>query len=237
MSVYVVSDLHGEYQTLLKLLEKILFSPSDTLYIIGDVVDRGKEGVKILEYAMNTPNIVMMLGNHEHMCMDFFSELPDQKVVRRWNRNSNFYTLAGFDEVGEERKRKLLDYIRSLPSELHITVDGKKFALIHGFTGKTDFDRVWNRPEIGEKPDLPDDETLIIGHTPVGEYVCPGDSLEDLYVYSRKLTEAGDHFRILHAKHFIDIDCNVGYGLSAARMACLRLNDGMEFYQEVVPEC
>ena len=32
----------------IKMLEKINFSDSDTLYILGDVVDRGPDGIKIL---------------------------------------------------------------------------------------------------------------------------------------------------------------------------------------------
>ncbi len=49
MATYVVSDIHGEYDTLMALLNKISFSEEDTLYILGDVVDRGREGVKILD--------------------------------------------------------------------------------------------------------------------------------------------------------------------------------------------
>lgn len=38
---YVVSDIHGYYDRYLKLLEVINFTDDDTLYILGDIVDRG----------------------------------------------------------------------------------------------------------------------------------------------------------------------------------------------------
>ena len=36
-----VSDLHGCYEKYLSMLEKIQFCEADTLYVLGDVVDRG----------------------------------------------------------------------------------------------------------------------------------------------------------------------------------------------------
>lgn len=40
---YAMSDLHGRYDLYIKMLEKINFSEGDTLYILGDFVDRGDE--------------------------------------------------------------------------------------------------------------------------------------------------------------------------------------------------
>lgn len=46
--IYVMSDIHGEYEKYIKMLELINFSDEDELYILGDIVDRGKEPVKVL---------------------------------------------------------------------------------------------------------------------------------------------------------------------------------------------
>ena len=43
-----MSDIHGEYGKYIQMLNKIGFSDSDTLYIIGDVIDRGADGIRIL---------------------------------------------------------------------------------------------------------------------------------------------------------------------------------------------
>ena len=47
--IYAMSDLHGCYEKYIKMLDKINFSDSDTLYILGDVVDRGDGGIKLLQ--------------------------------------------------------------------------------------------------------------------------------------------------------------------------------------------
>ena len=41
MATYVISDIHGECDMFLEMLEKIELKDSDILYILGDVVDRG----------------------------------------------------------------------------------------------------------------------------------------------------------------------------------------------------
>ena len=53
---YVMSDLHGMYDKFIAMLEKIDFSDSDELFIIGDIIDRGERPVDILEYVMDKPN-------------------------------------------------------------------------------------------------------------------------------------------------------------------------------------
>lgn len=55
---YVISDIHGEYKKFIALLEKINFSEKDTLYVLGDVVDRSAEPIKVLQYMMIRQNIV-----------------------------------------------------------------------------------------------------------------------------------------------------------------------------------
>ena len=36
MSTYVVSDIHGEYDAFMEILDKIHFSDQDILYVMGD---------------------------------------------------------------------------------------------------------------------------------------------------------------------------------------------------------
>jgi len=64
---YVMSDLHGCYDKYMQMLEKIKFSDNDTLYILGDIIDRGDDGIKILLNMMNRNNTIPILGNHEYM--------------------------------------------------------------------------------------------------------------------------------------------------------------------------
>lgn len=47
MGTYVVSDIHGLYDKFKKACEALdLVNGTDHLYILGDVIDRGKEGIR-----------------------------------------------------------------------------------------------------------------------------------------------------------------------------------------------
>ena len=67
--IYCMADLHGERDFFLRMLEQIRFSDTDHLYILGDVIDRGTGGIDLLEQIMEAPNMTMLLGNHEQMCL------------------------------------------------------------------------------------------------------------------------------------------------------------------------
>jgi hypothetical protein len=59
--IYVCSDIHGCYAKYLRMLEEIDLKKSDTLYILGDVLDReGDGGIDILQDVMQTPNVTLI---------------------------------------------------------------------------------------------------------------------------------------------------------------------------------
>ena len=67
---YAISDIHGMYGSYIEVVSKL--KPEDTLYIVGDVIDRGPNGIKIImdiiekqADTQNNPNIVFLCGNHE----------------------------------------------------------------------------------------------------------------------------------------------------------------------------
>ena len=67
--IYVTSDLHGSFKEFKELLKLINFNDDDYMYILGDVIDRGDEPIELIRYIMNSPNIELLMGNHEYMAM------------------------------------------------------------------------------------------------------------------------------------------------------------------------
>ena len=64
--IYAVSDLHGCYDKYIKLLERLKMTSDDSLYILGDIVDRGSDGMKILWDLIKRKNVFSCRGNHDH---------------------------------------------------------------------------------------------------------------------------------------------------------------------------
>lgn len=62
---YATSDLHGCCDKYVKLLQIIDFKPEDTLYVLGDIVDRGDGGIRILQDMRMRGNVIPLRGNHD----------------------------------------------------------------------------------------------------------------------------------------------------------------------------
>ena len=213
--VYVISDLHGCYEEFMEMLELIEFKESDELYIIGDIVDRGPEPIKIFKYIMDKQNIHMILGNHEKMMYDslYKKNFFDYSL---WMRNGGKITDVQFKKLKESEQNKILNYIGKLQYYKEIQVEGRTYILVHGgptYRFKEDIDEenvsedvVWERFEVLTKEEVYPGKIIVVGHTPTMLYG------ED------KIINFAD-------KRLIDCGCVFG-----EKLGCLRLDDEKEFY-------
>jgi serine/threonine protein phosphatase 1 len=211
---YCVSDIHGCYEKFMELLDKIQFTPSaDTLYVLGDAIDRGEQPVKCLMFIKKTNRVHFILGNHEHMMLDHYDCKNDT-----WRRNGNETTKAQLDSLRECERGAILSYIRTRPYYKTLAVNGKRFFLSHSglavgvpFKYQTPRDMVWNREGFYRRKALKR-HTCIFGHTPTS--------------YIRHSEDDSVWFdSVNHDK--IGIDCGCVYG---GYLAAYRLDDGAVFY-------
>ena len=235
--VYVMSDIHGNMRRFHSIMDQIHLQPDDTLYILGDVIDRHPDGIQILQEIMDMPNAQMLLGNHEYMMLNVVAPMDGIMLYysprKRWYDNHGQVTHRSFNKLSEEKRREIVRYLRSLPLNIDIEVKGIKYKLVHAspvefyqdfsFDSEAEF-AVWYRlpDRIEEKTDY----VLIHGHTPTAYY------------------QDGSPLRIWHdGSNRIDIDCGSGFEDGFAkgktyypegRLACLRLDDMAEFYSEEV---
>ena len=209
-----MADVHGEYTRYRYMLDIIDFSEEDTLYILGDVIDRGHQGVKMLLDIMERPNVKMILGNHEYMCLATLGPNPEIGARQLWQQNGGDITCSSLlYGSGKEHRGKILRFLQSLPDHYDIEVGGQEFHLVHGYPGQNQYDRLWNRPKADESEPIPG-KIVIVGHTPT--VYLNGDD--------------GKPLRIWHGNGIIDIDCGCGHESGRSRLACLRLDDMEEFY-------
>ncbi len=233
MMVYVCSDLHGyPIEKFKKLLESVNFSSDDTLYVLGDVIDRGPDGIKLLKWMMLQPNVELILGNHEAMmlsCDFLFEEITEDSIDRLtgtklqtysvWVSNSGQPTLNALSAMRNSEIKYLLEYLKEAPLYETLTVNGRDFLLVHSGLGSFDKnkklcdyspnDLLWTRPNLNQK--YFDGITVILGHTPTIHY--------------------GEEYKgkPVKTESWIDIDVGAGLGLSPL---LLRLDDMKEFYYE-----
>ena len=84
--IYVLSDIHGNMENFKSILKQIDLQPEDTLYVLGDVIDRYPDGIKIIRMIMAMPNVKMLLGNHEYMMLVALTA-PKTRSESPWERN------------------------------------------------------------------------------------------------------------------------------------------------------
>ncbi len=66
---YVLSDIHGNLQRFESIMAQINLQTNDTLYVLGDVIDRYAGGIKILRQG-NVKKSLCQLLSMAHMRPD-----------------------------------------------------------------------------------------------------------------------------------------------------------------------
>lgn len=120
MANYIVGDLHGCYDELQLLLEKVQFDPQqDHLYLTGDLVARGDKSLACLRFVKSLGNAAQtVLGNHD---LHLLSTALGIKKVKPWDKVDAIFAAEDFDE--------LMDWLRRQP--LFIEQAELGFCLAH----------------------------------------------------------------------------------------------------------
>lgn len=258
MSTYVMSDFHGRYDLFRIMLNRIGFTGSDTLYVLGDVADRGPDGIRIFLYILDKPNIFLLAGNHEIMFLDAIRKASEfhtehdfflSREWLLWQYNGGEETWEAFKRLKESEQMAVIRFIEDACLVIpDLCVNGRDFYLCHSthllhyardplfLSDASDADilhAVWDRDYPGTKK---------------GKVQFLPANYRELYAeYPRKMKMVFGHTptghlgclapdgrcRIYHggSGHLIDIDC----GCAAcdprdAMLGCLRLDDLREFY-------
>lgn len=118
MSNYAIGDIQGCYATFIHLLQSIDFNPGkDTLYLVGDTINRGPQSLNMLNWLYrNQTSVISVLGNHEiHLIARHYKLVSPGKGD----------TLA--DTLVANNIKQLIGYIKSLP----LIYFDDKFTLCH----------------------------------------------------------------------------------------------------------
>ena len=226
MSTYFCSDIHGEYDLFCRLLEKAGFSDPDKLYVLGDILDKGKDAFRLLDLIRSLPNARVLMGNHEYAFLSYYRNAAAEANgdEGRLEKKVKEYFPVEKSSFLPER----MEFLLSLP----YFIEGKTFLAVHAGV-ETDengrvlpmvkqnknvllFDRKFKADDV-----LPvESKTVFFGHTP-----CSYDNgTGEMIMTSRK--------GITTPKRFTDyakIRLDTGVALTG-RLGLFRANDMAEFY-------
>ncbi len=195
-TIAIIGDIHGCYNTLLKVFERL--KGIKEIYSVGDLVDRGRHSKAVVEFCIRN-NIKPVKGNHEDMMIKAIDN--SDKVLGFLFKDAELYYYNGgretqysyissrlfsnFKKFKQELKTSgHYEFIKNFP----LSYEFKKVILSHaGIIEKgDDISILWNRSTPAQL-----DKLQIFGHTPLNEMVYNVDyycNIDTGCVYKNKLT-------------------------------------------------
>ncbi len=230
--IYVVSDIHGCMEKYEQMLVRINLRDEDTLYVLGDIVDRGEDGIKVLQDMMCRSNIIPIIGNHDYLAalvlkklsVEITEENADNhldaefmEILSSWLADGGETTLTAFGKMAPDEKADVLDYLSEFLPYEELEVNGNRFVLVHAGLMNFSPERDLNDYEIDELiVDRVDyskvyfkDRFLVTGHTPT---ICIDKECRG-HIYKKN--------------NHIAIDCGAVYG---EKLGALCLDTLEEYY-------
>ena len=170
---FVVGDIHGCSKTLSRLLTVIGLEPTDTLYLLGDYIDRGPNSKGVIDIILMLQkdgfDIRPIRGNHEQMMLLAIRSGIFEDFLE-WLHSGGNATLMSYgadhpQDIPEEHLRFLeeLPYYREIKNFIFVHA-GLDFSLDDPLSNAGRTAMLWSRDAkvnsrmIGRR-------TLVTGHT------------------------------------------------------------------------
>lgn len=234
---YAVSDIHGLWDKYEALLERIAFGEGDTLYVLGNVLGVGPDGLRILHDLSLRPNAVALLGNQEFaamICLPWLQEELDNEGTRddvlaarlqqvlSWKADGGEAVMSEFSGLPLPARQTVLDELSRLERTVEVECGENRFVLVHANLENFSPARPLSDYGIGEliqgKPNpgrkYYEDKYLVFGHTPTP------------LLYEQELIGEGGP-RIFRRDRLIGLDCGCAYG---GNLGCICLDTFEEYY-------
>jgi serine/threonine protein phosphatase 1 len=124
---YVVGDIHGHAQKLLKQLDTIGFDATvDRLICVGDLIDRGPESIEALA-LLNEPWFFSVLGNHEYLMLSGMKYQNSKDRMTWLNHGGNWIM-----DTDASQWPQWFDLIEALPIAIEVeSSEGVRYGIVH----------------------------------------------------------------------------------------------------------
>ncbi len=168
---FAISDIHGCLKTFRKLvLEVIILSKEDTLFLLGDYINKGTDSRGVLDFIFELQNsgykLKCLRGNHEQYLIDGLNYSWERiAFLNRGGRETlQSFGVENINEIPE----KYLSFIQSLPfffeTENHLLIHaGLNFDLDDPYKDEFSMLNI-RRMEVDMKKT--GNKNIIHGHVP-----------------------------------------------------------------------
>lgn len=166
MKIAVISDIHGNMQALTAVLKNIKKENCEKIFCLGDLAMAGPEPSKTIDKIkslIETEDLTCIQGNTDEMIANC-----DNQMIHLLKENNPIMANALENDVtvvSEDQK----DFLRNLPAQKEIEIDGVKILLVHGSPRKNN-ENIFNNLKIEEVEEMikgVEANIIFCGHTHV----------------------------------------------------------------------
>lgn len=153
---YAISDIHGMYGSYMDAINQL--QENDTLYVLGDVIDRGEYGLEIIKDMMQRDNVHFVIGNHEWYMLKTIDilrkyglencnigqafSMPNTEVRKMaaidsafmfsWMfQNNGIKTITKYLELPQKEQEQIYSYLSNSAIIQKVQTKNHKICLVH----------------------------------------------------------------------------------------------------------
>lgn len=185
----IIGDVHGCIDELQELLKVAGVGPGDRLISVGDLVRKGPDSASVLAWAMETPNLRCVMGNHE------------ERLLSRWlagvKPDKGSLDWETFKRLGDSYN-EAMDFVRMWPLYLRengvLVVHAGLDSRVPGVRQQSPHDLMTIRIPVGMRQpwyeSYSGDDLVVFGHWAGNEPVIRPKTigLDTSCVYGGRLT-------------------------------------------------
>ena len=164
MKIAVISDIHGNMEALVAVMQDIQEQKCDKIFVLGDYAMAGPEPYAAIDYFRSkpdSPDYRMIQGNTDLMIADYSESSYDKlKPLAPVMAEALKDDASG---INSEQRR----FLKNLPPQLELEECGVKILLVHGSPRRNNEDILPDTPleEVEKMVENTDADVVLCGHT------------------------------------------------------------------------
>ena len=187
MKIAVLSDIHGNMQALESVLADVKAQNCEKVLCLGDLAMAGAQPGMVVDFVKSQTAWEVIQGNTDKLIADFCPQfLEDVKSHFPIMANALSEEVTILTDVQK-------DYLRGLPQQKRLELEGIKILMVHGSVRRNNEDVLPNRPieEIEEIFKDATEDLIFCGHThmPCGYQTNTKQTIVNVGSVGRPMTE------------------------------------------------